>query len=569
MAEKILEIQGLKVSFCRDKTWHEVIHGIDLTVNRGEIVGLVGESGSGKSVSSLAVMGLLPEKSSKITSGKILFYEKGASSPTDIASISDKEHRKMCGKRIAMIFQEPMTSLNPVKRCGAQVEEMIAMHEKGISKKELKARVLNLFEEVLLPEPQRIYSSYPHQLSGGQKQRVLISMAIACNPDLLIADEPTTALDVTVQKTILELLKQILQKHNIGILFITHDLGVIKQIANRVVVIYRGNIVEQGLTNDVFYNPQAPYTKGLIASKPKENIREKRLLTIKDFLSNDKPQVHIITKEEREKRFSSLYSSVPILSVKNMNITYAVKKNFWGKTIQETRAVNNVSFDLYQGETLGLVGESGCGKTTLSRAVLELIAHNSGTVTFNGTELSNLKEREMRLLRKRLQIIFQDPYSSLNPRITVGNAIMEVMRQHSIYSSDTERKSHIMELLVKVGLDEVHFSRYPHEFSGGQRQRIGIARALATKPEVVICDESVSALDVSVQAQVLNLINDLKDEYGFSCIFISHDLSVVKYMSDRIIVMQKGSIVEQGEADGIYFHPKESYTKRLIDSICK
>src|SRR5574344_1189138 len=425
------------------------------------------------------------------------------------------------------------------------------MHEKCISKKELKARVLNLFEEVLLPEPQRIYSSYPHQLSGGQKQRVLISMAIACNPDLLIADEPTTALDVTVQKTILELLKQILQKHNIGILFITHDPGVIKQIATRVVVIYRRNIVEQGLTNDVFYNPQAPYTKGLIASKPKENIREKRLLTIKDFLSNDKPQVHIITKEEREKRLSSLYSSVPILSVKNMNITYAVKKNFWGKTIQETKAVNNVSFDLYQGETLGLVGESGCGKTTLSRAVLELIAHNSGTVTFNGTELSTLKEREMRLLRKRLQIIFQDPYSSLNPRITVGNAIMEVMRQHSIYSSDTERKSHIMELLVKVGLDEGHFSRYPHEFSGGQRQRIGIARALATKPEVVICDESVSALDVSVQAQVLNLINDLKDEYGFSCIFISHDLSVVKYMSDRIIVMQKGNIVERGEADSI------------------
>lgn len=566
-SEKIIEVNGLKVSFLRQKQWFEVVKGVNFSVNKGEIVGLVGESGSGKSVSSLAIMGLLPEKYSKINGGSILFYDNTNKSTIDLANLDEKKHQLLRGKRIAMIFQEPMTALNPVQKCGKQVLEMILLHNNNFSKKQSKERVLELFKEVLLPDVERIYDSYPHELSGGQKQRVMIAMALSCNPDLLIADEPTTALDVTVQKTILDLLKSLQEKYGIGILFITHDLGVIKQIADRVIVLYKGEIVEQGEVDDVFFNPQHPYTKGLIASRPPTNQRPKHLLTVSDFVNNTIPSLDYITPEQREINHEILYSQNPMLRVKNLFVEYVVDKNIFGKVTKKVNAVNNVSFDVYKGETLGLVGESGCGKTTIGRTILQLIESSSGEIEFEGIMLNKISQKELRNIRKKIQIIFQDPYSSLNPRLPIGEAIQEPMRIHKLYNSERERKEKVLELLEKVGLERVHYNRYPHEFSGGQRQRIGIARCLALEPEIVICDESVSALDVSVQAQVLNLINDLKRDLKFTCIFISHDLSVVKFMSDRMIVMQSGNIVEFGEADNIYSHPQTSYTKRLISAI--
>lgn len=566
-SEKIIEVNGLKVSFLRQKQWFEVVKGVNFSVNKGEIVGLVGESGSGKSVSSLAIMGLLPEKYSKINGGSIIFYDNTNKSTIDLANIDEKKHQLLRGKRIAMIFQEPMTALNPVQKCGKQVLEMILLHNNNLSKKQSKERVLELFKEVLLPDVERIYDSYPHELSGGQKQRVMIAMALSCNPDLLIADEPTTALDVTVQKTILDLLKSLQEKYGIGILFITHDLGVIKQIADRVIVLYKGEIVEQGEVDDVFFNPQHPYTKGLIASRPPTNQRPKHLLTVSDFVNNTIPSLDYITPEQREINHEILYSQNPMLRVKNLFVEYVVDKNIFGKVTKKVNAVNNVSFDVYKGETLGLVGESGCGKTTIGRTILQLIESSSGEIEFEGIMLNKISQKELRNIRKKIQIIFQDPYSSLNPRLPIGEAIQEPMRIHKLYNSERERKEKVLELLEKVGLERVHYNRYPHEFSGGQRQRIGIARCLALEPEIVICDESVSALDVSVQAQVLNLINDLKRDLKFTCIFISHDLSVVKFMSDRMIVMQSGNIVEFGEADNIYSHPQTSYTKRLISAI--
>lgn len=566
-SEKIIEVNGLKVSFLRQKQWFEVVKGVNFSVNKGEIVGLVGESGSGKSVSSLAIMGLLPEKYSKINGGSIIFYDNTNKSTIDLANIDEKKHQLLRGKRIAMIFQEPMTALNPVQKCGKQVLEMILLHNNNFSKKQSKERVLELFKEVLLPDVERIYYSYPHELSGGQKQRVMIAMALSCNPDLLIADEPTTALDVTVQKTILDLLKSLQEKYGIGILFITHDLGVIKQIADRVIVLYKGEIVEQGEVDDVFFHPQHPYTKGLIASRPPTNQRPKHLLTVSDFVNDTIPSLDYITPEQREINHEILYSQNPMLRVKNLFVEYVVDKNIFGKVTKKVNAVNNVSFDVYKGETLGLVGESGCGKTTIGRTILQLIESSSGEIEFEGIMLNKISQKELRNIRKKIQIIFQDPYSSLNPRLPIGEAIQEPMRIHKLYNSERERKEKVLKLLEKVGLERVHYNRYPHEFSGGQRQRIGIARCLALEPEIVICDESVSALDVSVQAQVLNLINDLKRDLKFTCIFISHDLSVVKFMSDRMIVMQSGNIVELGEADNIYSHPQTSYTKRLISAI--
>jgi len=566
-SEKIIEVNDLKVSFLRQKQWFEVVKGVNFSVNKGEIVGLVGESGSGKSVSSLAIMGLLPEKYSKINGGTILFYDNINKSTIDLANLEEKKHQLLRGKRIAMIFQEPMTALNPVQKCGKQVLEMILLHNNNFSNKESKERVLELFKEVLLPDVERIYNSYPHELSGGQKQRVMIAMALSCNPDLLIADEPTTALDVTVQKAILDLLKSLQEKYGIGILFITHDLGVIKQIADRVIVLYRGEIVEQGEVNDVFFHPQHPYTKGLIASRPPTNQRPKHLLTVSDFINDNIPNLDYISSEKREINHEILYSQTPMLRVKNLFVEYVVDKNIFGKVTKKVNAVNNASFDVYKGETLGLVGESGCGKTTIGRAILQLIESASGQIEFEGIMLNEISGKELRNIRKKIQIIFQDPYSSLNPRLPIGEAIQEPMRVHKLYNSEKERKEKVLELLEKVGLERSHYNRYPHEFSGGQRQRIGIARCLALEPEIVICDESVSALDVSVQAQVLNLINDLKHDLNFTCIFISHDLSVVKFMSDRMIVMQSGNIVEFGEADSIYSHPQTSYTKRLISAI--
>lgn len=566
-SEKIIEVNDLKVSFLRQKQWFEVVKGISFSVSKGEIVGLVGESGSGKSVSSLAIMGLLPEKYSKINGGRIIFYDNVKESTVDLVHLEEKKHQKLRGKRIAMIFQEPMTALNPVQKCGKQVLEMILLHNNHFSNKQSKERVLELFREVLLPDVERIYNSYPHELSGGQKQRVMIAMALSCNPDLLIADEPTTALDVTVQKTILDLLKSLQQKYGIGILFITHDLGVIKQIADRVIVLYRGEIVEQGKVDDVFFNPQHPYTKGLIASRPPTNQRPKHLLTVADFLNGNIPRIDYVSVDERKINHEALYSQPSLLKVKNLVVEYIVDKNIFGKVTKKVIAVNNVSFDVYKGETLGLVGESGCGKTTIGRAILQLIEAASGQIEFEGIMLNEISEKHLRVIRKKIQIIFQDPYSSLNPRLPIGEAIQEPMRVHKLYNSEKERKEKVLELLEKVGLERTHYNLYPHEFSGGQRQRIGIARCLALEPEIVICDESVSALDVSVQAQVLNLINDLKRDFNFTCIFISHDLSVVKYMSDRMIVMQSGNIVEYGDSDSIYSDPQTSYTKRLISAI--
>ena len=556
----LIEIKDLSIGFEREGSWNKVVKNISFSIDKGEILGLVGESGSGKSVSSLAIMGLLPERKSKILSGSILFNN------IDLCNITNKEHRKLRGKKIAMIFQEPMTALNPVVRCGNQVMEMI-IHNNSISKREAKKRVLELFKEVKLPDIERAFRAYPHELSGGQKQRVMIAMAISCNPDLLIADEPTTALDVTVQKTILELLKSIQNKYNIGILFITHDLGVIKQIANRVAVLYKGEIVEQGLVQDIFYKPNHPYTQGLIACRPPIENRPKRLLTVSDFLKEEKKDIEILTEKERDLIHKEIYSQEPILKINSLDIEFITKKTIFGKIRKSVKAVNNVSFDVFKGETLGLVGESGCGKTTVGRGILNLIDAKSGKVELYGVNLLELSKNKMREYRKKIQIIFQDPYSSLNSKITIGHAIQEPMIVHSLYENNEKRKERVMDLLEKVGLERSHYNRYPHEFSGGQRQRIGIARALALEPEIIICDESVSALDVSVQAQVLNLINDLKRDFGFTCIFISHDLSVVKYMSDRIIVMQKGNIVEEAEADSLYNNPQTQYTRQLINSI--
>ncbi len=558
--ERLVEIRNLSIAFEREGEWNEVVSGIDLDINRGETLGMVGESGSGKSVSSLAIMGLLPGKKSRISSGEIIF------DGVDLLSIGPNEHRRIRGRRIAMIFQEPMTSLNPTKRCGHQVEEAILVYN-SISRKQAKKRVLELFEEVRLPNIERIYRAYPHELSGGQKQRVMIAMALSCNPELLIADEPTTALDVSVQNSILELLKNIQTKHGISILFITHDLGVIRQIADRVAVIYRGEIVEEGLAKDIFNSPKQPYTQGLISSRPPIDSRPRRLVTVQDFLGDKNIETDLITKEEREGIHKEIYSNPPLLSIKDLEVEFIIKKSLLGRTKSSIRAVDSISFDLYKGETLGLVGESGCGKTTVGRSIMNLIDSSLGRVEIDGINLLDLKGKELREYRKKVQIIFQDPYSSLNSRISIGNAISEAMTVHNMYGSRKERKEKTIELLKKVGLEEEHYNRYPHEFSGGQRQRIGIARALSINPEIVICDESVSALDVSVQAQVLNLINDLKRDFGFTCIFISHDLSVVKYMSDRILVMEKGRLVELDEADKVYYSPKSEYTSRLIESI--
>jgi peptide/nickel transport system ATP-binding protein len=521
----MLEVKDLKISFLRNKQWHEVVKGISFNVQRGETLAIVGESGSGKSVTSLAIMGLLDKKKSKIE-GNIDFE----------------------GKRISMIFQEPMTALNPVMKCGKQ------MMETGISKE----KCLSLFEEVLLPDVQKAFNSYPHQLSGGQRQRVMIAMALALEPDILIADEPTTALDVTVQKAVLDLMKQLQKKYNIGIIFITHDLGVVHQIADKVAVIYKGEIVEEASNEEIFSNPQNPYTKGLLASRPPLDKRPKRLSTVSDFLNQRADNQEIETKIERENKHQSIYSHTPLLQAKNLHIQY-------GKFI----AIPSLSFDLYKGETLGLVGESGCGKSTLGYSLMNLIENAKGEIYFENRLISNLKKKDLKQLRKEIQIIFQDPYSSLNPRLTIGRAIEEVLIVHKIEKDKNKRKEMVMEMLEKVGLEREHYERYPHEFSGGQRQRIGIARALILKPKLIICDESVSALDVSVQATVLNLLNDLKKEFSLTYIFISHDLAVVKYMSDRMMVMRKGDIEQLEEADKIYANPQSDYTKTLISSIPK
>ena len=554
----LLEVRRLSVSFQNETGFKPIIHDVHFEVYKNEILGIVGESGSGKSVTSLALMGLLPVKKSKLSSGEILF--KGQ----PIHQLSESEWRTFRGNKISMIFQEPMSSLNPSMTCGKQVAEILEEHTL-LSKNEIKLRVLELFEQVKLPHPAQIYYRYPHEISGGQKQRVMIAMAIACEPQLLIADEPTTALDVTVQKEIIELLKQIQKKNQMSILFISHDLSLVSEIAQRVLVMYQGKVIEQGTINEVFNNPKELYTSALIASRPKMDERLKRLPTIQAFLEGTVKH-ELETPRDRELRHRDLYQKQPILTVHNLNKTYLSRTGWLGKS-RLYQVLNQVSFEVYDGETLGLVGESGCGKSTLGNALLLLNKADSGEVFYRGKDITNLSTQEVRKLRKEIQIIFQDPFSSLNPRITAGKAIMEPMEVYNMYGGKKERYEKVVELLKRVGLSEEHFSRYPHEFSGGQRQRIGIARAIALMPKFIICDESVSALDISVQAQVLNLLNELKDQFGFTYLFISHDLAVVKYMADRIMVMQQGQNIELKEADTLYEKPSSAYTQKLIDAI--
>ncbi|MHA7942534.1 ABC transporter ATP-binding protein [Formosa sp. 3Alg 14/1] len=551
----LLHIENLAISF----NGNEVIHSISYHLNQNEILGIVGESGSGKSVSSLAILGLLPKDISK-TTGSIHFQDK------DLTQINQKVFQGIRGNKIAMIFQEPMSSLNPSMRCGAQVEEILNEHTQ-LSQTEIKQRVLELFQQVKLPEPERVYKSYPHEISGGQKQRVMIAMAIACEPDILIADEPTTALDVTVQKEIILLLKELQAKTQMSIIFITHDLALISEIAHRVLVMYKGDIVEQGTSETIFNHPQHIYTKALINSRPSLDVRLKTLPTIQDYLEDTISET-IVTAEDRALAHKKLYNTTPLLEVINLEKEYVSRSGFFGRT-ETFKAVNKVNFKIYEGETLGLVGESGCGKSTLGNAILQLDKATAGTILYRGTDITNLPKKAMRTLRKDIQIIFQDPYASLNPRLTVGQAILEPMTVHKLYKNKAERKAKVLEILNRVGLSEDYFNRYPHEFSGGQRQRIGIARTIALQPKLIVCDESVSALDISVQAQVLNLLNELKDKFCFTYIFISHDLAVVKYMSDQLIVMNKGKIVEKDDADIVYNNPKQEYTKKLILAIPK
>jgi len=552
MAYPLLHINNLSVDFITGPERISAIKHISFEINKGETLSIVGESGSGKTVTSLAILQLLPAPAAYYRKGEILFSEHGHDQQ-NLMKISERSLRNITGNKISMIFQEPMTSLNPVKTCGSQVMEAMKLHE-NISSSVARQKTIHLFRQVHLPDAPAMVNRYPHQLSGGQKQRVMIAMAMSCKPSILIADEPTTALDVTVQKTILQLIKELQQKHQMAVIYVTHDLGLVAEIADKVIVMYKGEIVEAGTVKDIFSNPVHPYTKALISCRPSASSKGKRLPVVSDFLNgpneklNPSKQNSFFEKIPRE----GVAPPAELLKVENLKVYFPVKKSFTGKILNEFKAVDDVSFSVSKGETLGLVGESGCGKTTLGRALIRLIEPTAGNIYFNKRNIAHIPNEQFRKMRKDFQIIFQDPYGSLNPRITIGQAINEPMKIHHILPSEKQRKEKIMHLLEKVNLKPEHFNRYPHEFSGGQRQRICIARALGLNPEFIICDESVSALDVSVQAQVLNLLNDLKNEIGFTTIFISHDLGVVHYISDRIMVMNKGKIEESGSADEIY-----------------
>ena len=555
----LLSVKELTVSFGNKKKLIEVLHSISFNVFENEIVGIVGESGSGKSVTSLSIMGLLPKKQANL-SGNLLFEEK------ELLKITEKEFRGIRGKEIAMIFQEPMSALNPSLKCGFQVSEILRLHLR-MNASEAKKETISLFEKVKLPRPAEIYNSYPHQISGGQMQRVMIAMAIACKPKLLIADEPTTALDVTVQKEILSLLRSIQQEKKMAMIFISHDLSLVSEIADRVVVMYKGDIVENATTEEIFKNPKAEYTKALLASRPSLNVRLAKLPTIASIADKSfKPRE--VKPAERAKRHKNIYTKKPILEISNLEKYYFSNVGLFGKK-EIVKAVDDISFTVFEGETLGLVGESGCGKSTLGRTILQLEKATGGSIKYREKELTKLSTSEIRSLRKEIQIIFQDPYSSLNPRLMIGQALIEPMEVHGLCKSTKERKERVLSLLERVGLNASYFYRYPHELSGGQRQRVGIARTIVVEPKLVICDESVSALDISVQAQVLNLLNELKNDFGFTYIFISHDLAVVKYMSDQLLVMNKGKIEELGDADEIYENPQTNYSKKLIEAIPK
>jgi ABC-type glutathione transport system ATPase component len=661
MSQPILSVRHLTIDFHSHRGNTRAVADISFDLHRGETLAIVGESGSGKSVTSLALMGLIPLPPGQITSGEARFQSE-ALGEVDLLKLSDQQLQQVRGNDISMIFQEPMTSLNPVYTCGSQVVEALRLHT-SLSEKEAEARTVELFTMAQLPRPEKIFKSYPHEISGGQKQRVMIAMAMACNPAILIADEPTTALDVTVQARMLRLIDELRRQHNTAVIFITHDLGVVAEIADRILVMYRGRVVEQGPVLDIFTNPQHPYTKGLLACRPKLSVGRKKLPVVADFMreeadgsftATETAGVQVPTAEigdptllasqngsETTKTFpversvsrstapefglksapglesgqpllmgndgivtpefpgsspvvsaatagteatsapsapvvpqsnqapKSLSSQDPILRVENLNVHFPIRKGFFNRTKEFVRAVDGVSFDVYPGETVGLVGESGCGKTTLGRALLRLVEPTSGSILFEGIDLAQLPAEQLRRRRREFQMVFQDPYAALNPMMTVGEAILEPMRVHGVGGTKQEQKARVLELLRTVGLQEAHYQRYPHEFSGGQRQRICIARALALQPKCIICDESVSALDVSVQAQVLNLLNDLKREFGITYLFITHDLSVARFMSDRLLVMRQGQIVESGPAADIYANPQHEYTRQLLAAIPK
>jgi peptide/nickel transport system ATP-binding protein len=612
MRETVLEVRNLQVEFSGDGSTVKAVDGINFQLHRGETLGIVGESGSGKSVAALAVMGLL-QYPGKVKNGEIWFRPQENAEPINLLALPPQEMQLYRGGDIAMIFQEPMSSLNPVYNIGFQLTEAIMRHQ-DVSLAEAKRLAIAGLQEVkLLPsdaELQQYYldiakqtpnsasveaghkvaqsvkqhkeamlERYPHQLSGGQLQRVMIAMAISCNPALLIADEPTTALDVTVQATIIELMRELQQSRDMAMIFISHDLGLIAEIADQVAVMYKGKIVEAGSVAQIFSQPQHPYTKGLVACRPSLHRHPQKLLTVSDYMtveqtatgeivikSKQPPQPPEVTSAEINQRLADIAEKAPLLQIRNLEVGFPVKGVF-GATQRYNMAVNNVSFDVYPGETLGLVGESGCGKTTLGRTLLRLIEPMGGEIIFAGQNITKLKGKPLQQLRREMQIVFQNPFAALDPRMKVGDAVMEPLLIHGVGKTKEQRHKRAIELLERVGLGAEAMNRYPHQFSGGQRQRICIARSLALNPRFIICDESVSALDVSVQAQVLNLLKELQSEFQLTYIFISHDLSVVKFMSDRILVMNQGKIVEQGTAASIYQEPKEEYTQRLIAAI--
>jgi len=562
IAPALLRVDNLRVSFKgENKQYVETVKGISFEIPANTTVALVGESGSGKSVTSLAVMGLLAPENSKVAEDSQILFEG-----RDLLKLKSSEMRQICGKEIAMIFQEPMSSLNPVFTVGMQISEILRLHL-GMNKKQARQRTLELLQEVGIPSPETKIDAYPSQLSGGQQQRVMIAMAIACEPKLLIADEPTTALDVTIQKQILDLLESLRQRRQMSMLFISHDLAVVGEIADQVIVMRYGEIREQGSVTEVLNNPQDIYTQALLHCRPQLSHRPLRLPVISDFMKQDSlaHDLHANTSVQEERSRGLKGNEEIILDVRDLKKSFYSRKGLFGK--DEFQAVKGVSFQLAKGKTLGLVGESGSGKTTIGLLLMRLQQATGGRALFQGKDILSMTEKEFTAYQRKIQIIFQNPYASLNPRFTVGQILMEPMQIHHIGKDDAERKQMALDLLERVSLPAQAFYRYPHEFSGGQRQRIAIARCLTLKPEILICDESVSALDVSVQAQVLNLLQDLQDEFGLSYIFISHDLSVVKYISDQIMVLNHGDLVEIANSDDLYQSPQHDYTKRLLSAI--
>jgi peptide/nickel transport system ATP-binding protein len=603
MRQPVLEVRNLKVEFSDEGKSLIAVDGISFDLHRGETLGIVGESGSGKSVTSLAIMGLL-QNPGRVSGGEIWFRSQEEGKAINFLELPPEQMQLYRGGEVAMIFQEPMSALNPVYNIGFQLTEAIQRHQ-NISLSEARRKAIEGLQEVkLLPSDEQIrlqylqqtqdeqklgqlikqhkeniLERYPHQLSGGQLQRVMIAMAISCNPMLLIADEPTTALDVTVQATIIDLLRELQSRREMAIIFITHDLGLISEIADKVAVMYKGKVVEYDKASKIFNSPQHPYSKGLVACRPSLSRNPHKLLTVSDYMSVEQtpsgqiiiqakePEIPVdITSEYIDRRLADLNEQTPLLQVRDIKVGFPVR-NAFGRTKNYFMAVNGVSFDIKRGETMGLVGESGCGKSTLSRTLLRLIEPMSGEILFEGKDITKLKGEELQKLRREMQIVFQNPFSALDPRIKVGEAIMEPLLIHSVGKTVQDRRDRASYLLERVGLSADAMSRYPHQFSGGQRQRVCIARSLALNPKFIICDESVSALDVSVQAQVLNLLKELQQEFGLTYIFVSHDLSVVKFMSDRILVMNKGEIVEEGTSESIYRQPKQEYTQKLIASI--